>query len=595
MNSTELKTAKKTQEGEAAKTAGSPSVTISEMTFSDGTAIKLHPDDIVVLVGPNNAGKSASLREIESLLGRNSPPCQVISSIKTEQSGTIEELESAFEKYSHKTYPNGSLHYCGSGYNILSAHIRQGWQGRLDLLRNFFCRRLKTESRILDSNPTPSFKVLTEAASRPIQMLYADSDIEERLSGYFKKAFDLDLIVMKAGGNEIPLLVGEREPMELGEDPTKKSYLQRLMKKATPLQDQGDGMRSFASVILEMLASQAPSMLLLDEPEAFLHPPQARLLGEFLARERRSNSQLFIATHSPDVLSGLLNVAPEQLRVIRIQREGNTNCVKELQKYKAKAIAADPLMKYSAVLSGIFHERAIICESDADCMFYQGLLAEPSVHSGSLPDVLFLHANGKHRMATMAEALRALGVPVDVIADIDLLSEKVPFQNVIASLGGDWSIVEPLWKSIRDAIESRKPWLNADAVRKEIQKQLDEAAGKEEFPKSAAFNIKSTLKKASPWGAVKDAGEAAIPSGQPTQQMNELRRYLQTIGMWIVPVGELEGFCRSVGGHGPKWVQKVIEDRDLSSDSDLEQARNFIKAIWTRLPLTQDSEENYAK
>ena len=31
-----------------------------------------------------------------------------------------------------------------------------------------------------------------------------------------------------------------------------------------------------------------------------------------------------------------------------------------------KAISTDPLMKYSSVMSGVFHERVIICEADAD-------------------------------------------------------------------------------------------------------------------------------------------------------------------------------------------------------------------------------------
>jgi predicted ATPase len=65
-------------------------------------------------------------------------------------------------------------------------------------------------------------------------------------------------------------------------------------------------MRSFATVLLYVLAADNHSIQFLDEPEAFLHPPQARLLGEYIARERRSKSQLFIATHSTDILDGLM-------------------------------------------------------------------------------------------------------------------------------------------------------------------------------------------------------------------------------------------------------------------------------------------------
>jgi hypothetical protein len=89
------------------------------------------------------------------------------------------------------------------------------------------------------------------------------------------------------------------------------------------------------------------------------------------------------------------------------------------------------------------------------------------------------------------------------------------------------------------------------------------------------------LKKASAWESVKEAGDAAIPSGNPTQDMQVIRQYIQELGIWMVPVGELEGFCRSIGGHGPKWVQSVLDKRDLSGD-DFEDARKFVRAIWKR-------------
>ena len=41
-----------------------PSLSFETITLSDGTSIALEEDDIVVFVGPNNAGKSAALREL---------------------------------------------------------------------------------------------------------------------------------------------------------------------------------------------------------------------------------------------------------------------------------------------------------------------------------------------------------------------------------------------------------------------------------------------------------------------------------------------------------------------------------------------------
>ena len=51
------------QETDLAKT--DPAVTFNSITFSDGTTISLEPNDVVVFVGPNNAGKSVALRELE--------------------------------------------------------------------------------------------------------------------------------------------------------------------------------------------------------------------------------------------------------------------------------------------------------------------------------------------------------------------------------------------------------------------------------------------------------------------------------------------------------------------------------------------------
>ena len=96
-------------------------------------------------------------------------------------------------------------------------------------------------------------------------------------------------------------------------------------------------------------------ILLLDEPEAYLHPSQARLLGEIIATERPVHTQLFVATHSPDVLQGLLNVVEaDHLRVIRIQREADVNQIKELDKNRAREISNDPLMKYFVRVIGCF-------------------------------------------------------------------------------------------------------------------------------------------------------------------------------------------------------------------------------------------------
>lgn len=559
-----------------------PSVSFQSIKFSDGTTITLDPADIVVFVGPNNAGKSAALRELDQLFGTDAQGT-VISSVKMKTKGTADDLHDYLGKHGREHGSPADKYFQGMQYNFPTRWPKLFWPNDLQHFRSLFCMRIATETRITGANPQSAIAVLDEAPSHPIHLMYSDDRIEKRMSGYFHQAFGKDLIVFHGGGNQWPLLTGERPEPAAGEDRVSGTYIEKIRASTVPLHLQGDGMRSFATVVLHLFAPTTPSILMLDEPEAFLHPPQARLLGEFIAKERKEGVQLFIASHSADILQGLLNTAPENLRVIRIQRNGSVNKVKELDKAKAKEISSDPLMKFSSVMSGIFHQRVIIGESDADCMFYNALLDLPEVHGAQQPDVLFIHAAGKHRMASLAEALRALDVIVDAIADIDILNDLMTFEKLVLSMGGDWTKISPHAKALKTAIEQHKPWLTSPEVKKAIETIISNAPASGEFSKSLKREIDAVFRKASPWDAIKEAGEAAIPSGQPTIHWDSLKSECQKFGLWIVPKGELEGFCKAVGGHGPKWVQKVLETYDLKASTELEDARKFITAIWGRI------------
>ncbi len=538
----------------------------------------------MVFVGPNNAGKSLALKELEEHL---SDPVKttVIKEASIRRSGTREDFVKHIQSHTKVTTQGSSWIYAIPG-NTLSTpqELDQMWPHQIKFFNPLFCKRIPTETRISDSDPVAAINFLDELPQHPIHLLFEDDELEGRISSYFRKAFGEDLNVNISAGSHWPLFVGERPELDPGEQRHSHSYSSRFRSQMVSLQEQGDGMRSFASVILHLLAPVIPSILLLDEPEAFLHPPQARLLGEIIATEKAPGAQLFLATHSPDVLQGLINVAPEHLRVLRMQRDGRVNRIKELEKKVVKKISLDPIMRYSSVLSGLFHERVIICEADADCMFYSSILDLPAVHGETHPDVLFAHANGKHRMATLAETLVALDVPVDIVADIDVLNDLTVLEKIVEALNGDWATVRSLAHTVTNAIEQHKPWLNAMEVKKGIERILDGTPSSGEFPKQLRSEISKLFRKASPWDAVKDGGESALPSGEATKKFQELQEHCSQIGLWIVPAGELEGFCKSVGGHGPRWVQQVIEDRNLATDPELESARKFVKELWEGKP-----------
>jgi ABC-type cobalamin/Fe3+-siderophores transport system ATPase subunit len=570
-------------ESEAAKTPVRPTLSFKEITFSGGTTLTLAEDEIVVFVGPNNAGKSASLREMEALVARDGSHT-VIKSASLHKTGKKDDFVSYLERNSQKVKQGHEYHYAGFGFNIHQNHL-QWFDNPTDRhpIASFFCSRLATENRIVASNHAGPIALYDQPASHPIHLLLMDEKLADRISNHFHHAFGKDLFPFRAGGSQFPLYVGKKPDLAAGENELSKEFVKKIKLQSEPLESQGDGMRSFATVLLYVLVADTHSIQFLDEPEAFLHPPQARLLGELIARERKAKSQLFIATHSTDILDGLIAGGASKVRIVRIQRDGSVNRVKELSREKTAEISNDTLARYSGVFGGIFYQHVIICESDSDCLFYSSILNTKAVSGEQRADILFIHTSGKHRMAQLADTLRELDVPVSVIADVDLFSEENTVRILFERLGGDWAYAQSAWKALKDAVEARKPPLNAKQVADMIAKELEGVTGTSPFPKEKEQAIKRVFKTISPWDEVKRAGRAAVPQGQAVQQFDELLKKCAGIGLWVVPVGELEGFCRSIdGGHGPGFVEKVLEEKNLETDAELAEARKFLADILAR-------------
>ncbi|MCZ0939551.1 MAG: AAA family ATPase [Caldilineaceae bacterium] len=573
------------QEGEAPNEQSElqrPKLFFSTVTFSDGTTLTLDEDDIVVFVGPNNAGKSAALRELEAWVARSQPGL-VVKSAEMTKKGTKDDLRAYLEAKAQKTGDSANLHYGGIGYNIHHTNLSY-FDNLTDRhpVAPFFAKQLATESRITDSNAAPGIALFQDIPSHPIHLLLMDETLSKDISKKFKHAFGEDLTPFRAGGNRFPLYVGEKPVVPTGKDELSKEFVDALLDTNVPLEAQGDGMRSFAAVTLNVLAAGTHSIQFLDEPEAFLHPPQARLLARYIAESKTGTSQLFIATHNTDVLEGLIEGGSDKVRIVRLRREGDVNPIKELSKEKTESITKDTLARFSRVFDGVFFEHVVICEGDADCMFYQSLLSLPSISGDRRPDVLFVHASGKHRMAKLADALRSLDVPVSVIADMDILNDEDLFRNLFEKLGGNWEQVKTHRSAVADQVVNQRPPLDAEQVAKQITKELKGVAGRGEFPKERERAIKRILKSASPWSAVKSSGRSALSPGESIRHFDKLCAKCSDHRLWIVPVGELEGFCRSIGAHGPGFVEKVLEERDLEADNELQKAREFVEQVWAK-------------
>ena len=546
-----------------------PRVYITDITFNSGESFSFKDSDIVVFTGANNVGKSQVLRDIQHSFENPNYHRIIAATINYKREGDIDNLKKRFiNKGAQYTYENVSVH---------DLHlIDNWWRGPMYNLSSLFVNHLSTENRLLAANPATSFDAVETAPSDPIQKLYIDDKKEQEISSLFQNAFDTSIILNRGAGNNIPIHVGTVPKKESGEDRVSVSYLQKL-KQLPQIQSQGDGMRSFLGILLNVFTS-THTITLIDEPEAFLHPPQARLLGKMLARNTPNNRQLFISTHSEDFLKGLLDAENQRIKIIRINRVDDINYINLLSNDDIKTVWKDPILRYSNILSGLFHSKVIICESDTDCRFYQAIM--DALHDGEKsisPDILFTHCGGKQRIKTVVNSLKALNVKTVVVSDIDLLNDEQTFKELITLMGLSWDTLGGHWNSINQYVKEQRAQLDTEDVKKQIKEVLDKVSVNV-FPTESAELIKLIVKKTSAWSKVKETGKNFFTGNAYNSLVYLIERCKQR-GLFIVPVGELECFYKPDSNHGTKWVNFVLENVDLPTDGELQAARVFVKDI----------------
>lgn len=517
-----------------------PQVFLKNITFNDGTKLSLNHNSVIVFTGANNSGKSQALKDIETDLDKsNHLKTIVIKDIEYDFLGNIDEVTFFSEHFSANQ--EGFYEVLEIGSNFDKSTILDYWQNRTfyNGLHLLFIKRLSTERRLTSSN---ALQRNDWPEQNPICKLNQSESLTQKLSDYFHQAFGSDLIVNRNDMRTIPLHIGQAPDGTAFTIANQDEYYNQV-NKLPKLQDQGDGMRSFASILLDTFTSEY-SITLIDEPEAFLHPPQARILGKMLAKNNPNDRQLLISTHSEDFLQGLLDANSDNVTVIRINRDSQINRMSVLQNHEIKELWSNPILRYSKILDGLFHEKVVVCESDYDCLFYQAIIDAVYEYKNEIsPDILFTHCGGKTRIKDVVKALKAVNVPVVAICDFDLLNKSHYFKPITDSFGIDWN--EELSADMKIIYDS----MNA---------------------KSSGEN--------DAWEQIKEVGKAGFTGKEPAAY-EKVEEVCKSAGLFVVPVGEMECFDKTINKKKKDWIYNVLEKYDLATEKKLEEARKFIQEI----------------
>ncbi|MDR6182120.1 ATP-dependent nuclease [Asaia bogorensis] len=347
--------------------------------------------------------------------------------------------------------------------------------------------------------------------------LLTDNPRRESLRNTLFDAFGLYLGMDISEGAVIRLRYGNTAP------PNERSVEDATlewMRSARPTQEWSDGMKAFTGM-LALLRAGDPKIMTIDEPEAFLHPTLAYKLGREIARSAlQSDKQVFVSTHSSHFLMGALQ-SGAKVNVVRLTYQQGIATARMLSNDDIRIMMQEPLLRSANALSGLFYEGVVVAEADADRAFYQELnerlLAKDSGRGA--PNTLFLNANGKDSVHKIVKPLRALGIPVATILDIDALNPETNFPPIL------------------EAVNYPKPHTSISADRKDAWTDLTSGDRK---PKSE--------------------GGIALLDGPSKEKAENLFEQLDRYGLFVVRGGEVEHWLPELNiVRSKRWLRNIFE------------------------------------
>lgn len=361
---------------------------VESIEFSDQTRHQLKPGDILVITGPNNGGKSTALRELREWIvtkhyryGR--PPNKVVTDVELAPLGSLPELISYLDQegrpYTRSEYGDVQIVVPEQRHTSNSVEIDKEHWDKGDICGphlGIFVTFLDTRQR-LELCETRERVKRGHFGYWPLQILDNNIELERRVGRLFDYAFgsaaEPKQLVADRDGNEIRFRFGDPKTFPLPDEFHTRLGNDKIVKLPL-LEEQGDGMKSFAGILSAIVVEHRP-LILIDEPEAFLHPPQVRKIAEVLATEAPARSQIIIATHDYEFIRGLLDSKLDRITLARIRRDGSRNPTTILSHQLVQEIWSDPLLRTSHVLSALFHDVAVLCEGDSDVRFFKRFLA----------------------------------------------------------------------------------------------------------------------------------------------------------------------------------------------------------------------------
>ena len=178
----------------------------------------------------------------------------------------------------------------------------------------------------------------------------------------------------------------------------------------------------------------------------------------------------------------------------------------------------------------------------------------------------------------MAKALKSINVDVRTIIDLDVLNDRQVINRIVEAFDGDWQTYERDYKILESQLHAPKDYITRSGFQSELKNILGNGSN-EILNKDELKAISELGKTTSKWDTLKKFGTAGAPPGDGSAALGRIMSNLKELGIYLVPVGELENFVKDIGDHGPAWVEKVLESYPDFSAEVFAGIRDFMSEV----------------
>ncbi|MFN2472606.1 MAG: ATP-dependent endonuclease [Sphingomicrobium sp.] len=506
-----------------------------KLNFTETGRLDLPMNGITVFVGPNNSGKSLVLREIEQVFEVHPFPAglHIVTDYDVEwpSLADVQAALSKIKKTQPRTTPIGQVvlsrvhpshgrqatgHDEGSLLGIVQAQADKNW-----ITTQYFkfgVLRLDGRSRFNLTNDQTAGD-LTADAGNVLSHLFKDDDARRKVREFVFDAFGTYFVVDPTNLGQLRIKLSDEKPAK--DEQSLNAKARAYYSRATYIKEASDGVQAFTGIVTAVLSGEYHT-LLIDEPEAFLHPPLARKLGKNLASlASEGGGALVASTHSADFLMGCVQ-ASKTVRVVRLEYSKGKSRARAIDPTDLTDLLTRPLMRSANVISGLFHDGVVVLESDNDRAFYSEIYHRIAQTRSNYPAILFINAQNKQTIRDIIGPLRRFGVPAAAIPDIDIVKDG----------GKTWT-----------------DWLKASQVPEALH------LGYGQTRSAIDMALRATGKD------MKTDGGVDLLGSSDEAAANRLFDDLDSFGIFAVRRGELENWLAHLGVLGKKtdWTVAMLE------------------------------------